>query len=75
MEKWASQISALPHGGDRSCVFLHGAGSTLVLPPSAYDTEYYWGGQLWLRTATPFCTSYVFNHADTVGQGWDSDLL
>lgn len=57
-------------GTPLTCVFIHGAGSPTVEPPSASDPVYW--GRVHERLA---CAEYRFMHEDTMHHGWDSPHL
>jgi len=61
----------------KRCVFLHGAGQdpSTVGPPTATDTDKYWGGDDIMKYLPSSCTETVFNHDDTVTLRFDSDTL
>lgn len=55
----------------KHCVFLHGAG-LMVYKNNTVDYEAYWGH---VRSLTPRCSSWTFNHADTMDYEWDDPYL
>lgn len=55
------------------CVFMHGSGQDKVGPPTSTDTDKYWGDMA--KYTSGHCTSYVYNHDDTVNQAFDDEAL
>jgi len=56
------------------CVFFHGIGTPDTSNATESDTRHTWGGEDIIKH-TPFCTSRVFLHQQTLYRGWDDAEL
>lgn len=58
-------------GNQMRCVFLHGVGMPNSSPLRTSEADWYWGGPKHINKYTPYCSSRVFLHQDTMNYGWD----
>jgi len=64
-------IAVVVNAASKTCIFLHGAGKLLDLPPTTTYHEY-WGN---LDQITTQCTAHWFNHHDTTHRRFDDPIL